>query len=112
MLPSVPKRLFLPLPIGLDPGNSRLQPLLCQRHLRRRVDGHRFHLLDRPLAFRVKRADRIHLVSPKLDPHRQFLRQRENIDDTSADGKLAHTVHLSHPLIAHGGQPDFDLFNI
>ena len=85
---------------------------LCEDQLRRRVDRNLVHLLDRPLALGIKGADGIHLISPELDPDRDLLRQWEHIQNSAADRKLSHAVHLTHALIAHVRELCLDLLDI
>ena len=85
---------------------------LREDQLRRRVDRNLVHLLDRPLALGIEGADGIHLISPEFDPHRDLLRQWEHIQNSAADRKLSHAVHLSHALIAHVRELHLDLLDI
>ena len=81
---------------------------LREDQFRCRVDRDLVHLLDRALALGVKRADRVHLVSPDRD----LLRQWEHIQNSAADRKLSHSIDLSHPLIAHVRELCLDLLDI
>ena len=62
-----------------------------------RVDRDLVHLLDRALALGIKRADRVHLVSPEFDPDRDLLRKRKDIENSTADRKLSHSID-SYPM--------------
>ena len=53
--------------------------LLIQHHFRRRIDRNLLQILDRALAFRIKTADGIHLISPQFDTPRIILGQRKYI---------------------------------
>ena len=77
-----------------------------------RVDRDLVHLLDRALALGIKRADRVHLVSPEFDPDRDLLRKRKDIENSAADRKLSHSIDLSHPLIAHVRELCLELLDI
>ena len=77
-----------------------------------RIDRDLVHLLDRPLALGIKGADGIHLISPELDPDRDLLRERKDIENSAADRKLSHSIDLTHPLIAHVRELCLDLLDI
>ena len=77
-----------------------------------RIDRDLVHLLDRPLALGIKGADGIHLISPELDPDRDLLRERKDIENSAADRKLSHSIDLTHALIAHVRELCLDLLDI
>ena len=55
---------------------------------------------DRPLVGRVEGAQRLDLVAEALDPDRQRLRRREDVDDAAAARELAAAGDLGHRLVA------------
>ena len=63
-----------------------------ERGVRRRTDG--------PLVGRVEATERVDLVAKEVDPDRQRLAGREDVDDAAAPGELAATGDLGGRLIA------------
>ena len=80
---------------------SFFQNVLIQDHLRSRVYNDFFQIFYRSLAFRIKTADRINLISPQFDPHRIIQGQREDINDAAPDRKLSRRLCLGSSFISH-----------
>ena len=104
-----PQRPGIGLGLLLNLPQAFLHPLRQKQKLCSRVEGDFLKLFHRSLAFQVKAPDGVHLVAPQLNSDGQLLCQRENIDDSSADGKLPHAVHLAHSLVAQLGKPSLQL---
>ena len=65
---------------------------------RQQVD--RLHLVHRPLGFRVKGAQRVHLGVQQVDAVRQLAAHRENVEQRAAQGKFTVLKHGFHIEVA------------
>ena len=100
----IPELLFLFCRLRLQLFQSGANPVIIEHKLRRREYRNALQLLDRPLAQHIKASDRLHFISPKLDPVRIFLREIKDVDDTAPDGKLPGILYLIAFFIAKGHQ--------
>ncbi len=65
-----------------------------------RTDRDLRQILDRPLGLHVKSPDRVHLFVPHFDTHREFLRQRIDVQNPAPDGILPVSFYLNLPVIS------------
>ena len=80
--------------------------------LRSRIDHDLLQRIQRPLAGGVKAADRIHLISPQLDPPGIVLCQGIHIQDAAADSKLARHIDLACHFVSQIHHPVPQLIQI
>ena len=71
----------------------------------RRQDPHPLHRLAGELTLGVEEADRLHLITDEVDPHRQVLRVGVDVDQTTADGKLPRHIDVVRLLEAQRPEP-------
>ena len=88
-------RLFFDSCKAVLPARLRQHQLCC------RINRNLIQIFHRTLGQHVKASNRLHAVSPQLDPIRIFFRHIENIDNSAANGKLPRLFHLRALFISH-----------
>ena len=83
-------------------GHRAFDRALVQRHLAARQQLHRFHPVQRALAFRVEVAERIDGVVQQFDAQRRVGAHRVDIQQPAAHGEIAGVEHLRHVPVAGG----------
>ena len=70
--------------------------------------GHRFTSAAAKLALHFEGADTVHLVAEEIDTIRQFMRERIDVDERTANGKLPGLVDIIGALEAELEKRLFD----